>query len=80
MAQTPVPLSLKEHLELASELRASGARLRVLCDLVTSVYGPDSRPAFSFARAAEALDRLRHDMQSQATVDLPDGKVDHLYF
>ncbi|HYW48147.1 MAG TPA: hypothetical protein VE959_35110 [Bryobacteraceae bacterium] len=79
MAESPVPLSLEEHRELARELREAEACLRELCDLVAGVYGPDSRATFMFRRTVESLSRLRREMQVQAALDLPGGPADEIY-
>ncbi|HEX3745013.1 MAG TPA: hypothetical protein VHW09_13815 [Bryobacteraceae bacterium] len=78
--QTPVPLTLEEHRELAAEMKAVNARLQQLCRLVVSVYGPNTQAAFSFRKAAEDVDRLCQDLQAQAVRDLPGYPVDGLYF
>lgn len=77
--QTPLPLTMEEHIELGRELLLTRARMRELCDLVVGVYGPQNRAAFSFQKAADALDRLCGDLQAQAAEDLPDCKLDGLY-
>jgi len=77
--ETPLPLTLEEHRDLARELRMSNARLRELCDLVVSVYGPHNQAAFSFQKAADAVERLCSDMQSQAAQDYPGYPVGSLY-
>jgi len=73
------PLTLDEHREMAREMKRSMARLRTMCDLVVSVYGPQNRAAFSFLKAMEALERLNQDLETQATVDLPGHTVNGLY-
>jgi len=75
----PAPLSLEEHRELASELREADVYLRELCELVAGIYGPDSRATFMFRRATDSLSRLRREMQVQASLDVPDGRADHIY-
>ncbi|HTS28892.1 MAG TPA: hypothetical protein VMH81_23640 [Bryobacteraceae bacterium] len=77
--ETPLPLTLEEHRELARELRASNARLRELCQLVVSVYGPNNQAAFTFLKAAEAVERLCNDMQAQAAADYPGYPIGSLY-
>jgi hypothetical protein len=77
--QTPLPLTLEEHDELGRELRQTRLRMRELCALVTGVYGPQNRAAFSFQKATEVLDHLCNDLQAQAAEDLPGQTVDHLY-
>ena len=79
MAEIPVPLSLEEHRELANELRVADARLHELSDLVSGVYGSESRVAFMFRRAAESVNRLRREMQTQASVDLPGDSTSQIY-
>jgi hypothetical protein len=73
------PLTMDEHRELARELHAAGARLRELCSLVVGLYGVESRAGFSFLRAAESVDRLRHELQTQAALDWPETSPEQLY-
>ncbi len=77
--ETPLPLTLEEHRDLARELRVNNARLRELCSLIVSVYGPNNQAAFSFQKAAEAVERLCTDMQSQAAQDYPGYPLGSLY-
>jgi hypothetical protein len=77
--ETPLPLTLEEHRELARELRASNARMRELSKLVVTVYGPNNQAAFSFLKAAEALDRLCNDLKAQASQDYPGYPIGSLY-
>jgi hypothetical protein len=70
-SKSPIPLTIEEHRELGCELRRERARLHELSAMVTSVYGPNNRAAFSFTKAAEAMDRLCADMDVQAARDLP---------
>ncbi len=72
-------MELEEHRELARELRLASARLRELCTLVTGVYGPESRAAFTFTRAVDSLERLRHEMQMQAALDCPEATHEKIY-
>ena len=77
--ETPNPLTLEEHRQLGSELRATNVRLRQLRDLVVSVYGPNTRASFSFNKLTEAIDRLCAEMETQATRDAAGFKSDNLY-
>jgi hypothetical protein len=77
--ETLFPLTLDEHRELGRELKLAGARLRELERLVTSVYGPNSRASFSFIKAAEAVERLQQEMDTQAQADHPGFSTDGLY-
>lgn len=77
--KAPLPLTLEEHRELARELRANNARLRELCGLVVSVYGPNNQAAFTFQKVAETVERLCNDMQAQAAQDYPGFPIDNLY-
>jgi hypothetical protein len=77
--EPPLPLTLEEHRELARELRASNARIRELCQLVLTVYGPNNQAAFTFTKAAEAVERLCNDMQAQAAQDYPGYPIGSLY-
>ena len=79
MAETPVPLSLEEHRELAQQLRLTDARLHELSELVTVVYGAESRVSFMFRRTAESVSRLRHEMQVQAALDVPGDSSEQIY-
>lgn len=77
--ETPLPLTLDEHRELARELRSNNARMRELYELVVSVYGPNNQAAFTFQKAADAIDRLCKDMQAQAAQDYPGYPIGSLY-
>jgi len=77
--QTPVPLTLEEHRELGTEMRAVNARLQELCKVVVSVYGPNTQAAFTFLKVADNMHRLCQDLQSQAARDLPGFPVDGFY-
>jgi hypothetical protein len=73
------PLTLEEHRELGKEVGAVTARLHELCDLVSTVYGPNNQAAFTFRNVIHQLDRLCQDLQSQARKDLPGFDVEKLY-
>jgi hypothetical protein len=77
--QTPVPLTLEEHRELGAELRAANARMQELCKVVVSVYGPNTKAAFTFLKVAEQMNTLCEDLQAQAARDLPGFPIDGLY-
>jgi hypothetical protein len=77
--ETLIPLTLEEHRELGHEIKIAHARLRELCDLVISVYGPNNGAAFSFLKVTEGLERLRGDLQAQAAEDLPECPTDDIY-
>jgi len=77
--QVTVPLTLEEHRELGAEMRAVNGRLQALCELVVSVYGPNTQAAFSFMKAAEQINRLCQDLQTQADKDCPGFPTDGLY-
>jgi hypothetical protein len=70
---------LEEHRELARELRQSRVRLRELCNLVASVYGPNAAASVAFEKAAESIEHLCVDLQLQAVRDCPHYSVDGLY-
>jgi hypothetical protein len=76
--QPIVPLTPDEHRELAGELRAADSRLGELCRLVTGIYGSESRAGDAFVKTCEAIRRLRHEMEVQATLDRPDSNQ-HVY-
>ncbi len=71
MPRAVEPFTLNEHRELASELLKAHTRLRELSHVISEVYGPESRAAFSFERATEAMERMRREMQAQALADWP---------
>jgi hypothetical protein len=77
--ESPVPLNPEEHRQLALELQSTHARMRSLSDMFAGIYGPQNQAAFTFARVAEALDRLCRDVQVQAKLDCPGVDVDKLY-
>jgi hypothetical protein len=77
--ETPHPLTPEEHRRLGLELRAANARLHLLCDLVVGVYGSNNRAAFSFQKAAEAMDRLCVDLETQAMRDGGGQKPTNFY-
>lgn len=77
--QTSVPFTLEEHRELGAELRSMNARMQELCKVVVSVYGPNTKAAFTFLKAAEQMSRLCQDLQAQAAKDLPGYPIDGLY-
>ena len=56
------------------------AKLRILRDVVVSVYGPANRAAFSFERAMEQMEHLQQDLATQAAWDLPGSSSNQLYF
>ena len=78
--QTPNPLTLEEHRELGREMSATNARLRELCHLVVSVYGPQNQAAFSALKATAAMELLCHDLQTQLTVDYPGIATEKFYW
>jgi hypothetical protein len=78
-AETQVPLTPAEHRELARELRKSRLRLRELCNMVMTVYGPDHGAAEAFQALADSMDRLCAEMQRQAIADCPGVSIDGLY-
>ena len=73
------PLTLEEHRELSREIRTARARLRELCNVVVSVYGPNNQAAFSFQKVTDALERLCHDLQIQVSQDHRGHSVDDYY-
>ncbi|MBZ5728314.1 MAG: hypothetical protein LAP87_25445 [Acidobacteriia bacterium] len=77
--QTSSRLTLEEHRDLGIEIRTAHARLRELCNLVLTVYGPNNQAAFTFLKVTEDLDRLSQDLQSQAAEDLPGFPVTGFY-
>jgi len=78
-AEKVISLTIDEHRELGREMKASVRRLRALCDLIISVYGPGNRAAFSFLKALEAINRLEQDLATQAMQDLPGYPSNDLY-
>jgi hypothetical protein len=77
--ETSHPLTLDEHRQLGSELRAANARVRQLCDLVAGVYGPNNRAAFTFQKLAETMERLCQELETQAGRDLAGNSSDTFY-
>ena len=77
--ESPNPLTLEEHRQLGVELRATRARLRELCSLVMSIYGPQNQAAFDFLKTAECMDRLCEDFQAQAARDWPGHPTEGFY-
>jgi hypothetical protein len=73
------PLTLEEHRQLGAELRGARSRLHELCELVTSIYGPQNRAAFEFVKTAESVDRLCQDLQAQAAQDWPGHPTEDFY-
>ena len=73
------PLTLDEHRELGRELSAINARMRELCNLVVTVYGPHNRASFTFLKTAESMERLCQEMQTQVTLDHPGYSVEKVY-
>jgi len=78
-AENLISLTIDEHRELGREMKATAQRLRALCDLIISVYGPGNRAAFSFLRTLAAIDRLEQDLATQAMQDLPGYPSNDLY-
>jgi hypothetical protein len=78
-AENLISLTIDEHRELGREMKATARRLRALCDVVISVYGPANRAAFSFLKTLEAIDRLEQDLATQAMQDLPGYPSNDLY-
>ena len=69
-AETTNPLTLDEHRQLGTELRAANARMRQLAGLVIGIYGPNNRAAFTFQKLAETAERLCQELETQAARDL----------
>ena len=78
-SETANPLTLNEHRELGREMCALNARLRELCNLVVTVYGPNNRASFTFLKTAESMERLCQDLQTQVTLDHPGYSVEKFY-
>ena len=78
-AENLISLTIDEHRDLGREMKATAKRLRVLCDLVVGVYGPNNRAAFSFIKAMEAMERLEQDLATQAMHDLPGYPSNDIY-
>ena len=77
--ESAIPLTIDEHRELGREMTVTALRLRAMCDLVVSVYGPANRAAFSFLKAMEAIELLQQDLATQAMHDLPGYPSNDLY-
>jgi hypothetical protein len=65
------PLSYEEHRELGRDVLKTRARMRQLAAVMMTVYGPQSKTAFTFKKVNEAIDRLCDEMQAQAELDCP---------
>jgi hypothetical protein len=65
------PLTFEEHRELGRDILKTRARMRQLAAVMFTVYGPQSKTAFSFKKLNEAVDRLCEEMQAQAEQDCP---------
>jgi hypothetical protein len=65
------PLTFEEHRELGRDIVKTRARMRHLAAVMFTVYGPQSKTAFSFKKLNEAVDRLCEEMQAQAEQDCP---------
>jgi len=77
--ETQSPLTFDEHREMGQELRAAKARVRELCNVVVSIYGPNNQASFTFLKVAESMDRLCKDMQAQAERDCPGIRINGMY-
>ena len=77
--ETSIPLTLDEHRQLGSELRATNARMRQLCGLLVDVYGPNNRAAFTFLKLVETMERLCQELETQAGRDLAGNSSDTFY-
>ena len=75
-----MPLTLEEHRELGRELRTMNSRLQELGALVIRVYGLQNPAASGFTGLAQALERLRGELQTQAADDLPGFPLNGIYF
>lgn len=50
-----------------------------LASVMLSVYGPQSRAAFTFTKANEVIDRLCSELQAQAEQDCPGLNASSFY-
>ncbi len=73
------PLSFEEHRDLGREVLKTRARMLHVASVVASVYGPQSRTAFTFAKVNEAMDKLCVEMQAQAEQDCPGLNTSSFY-
>ena len=60
-------------------MKATAQRLRALCELMVTVYGPANRASFSFLKAMEAIEHLEQDLATQAMQDLPGYPSNDIY-
>ena len=74
-----ISLTIDEHRELGREMKATSQRMRELCKLVLSVYGPANRTSFSFLKAMDAIELLEQELATQAMQDLPGYPANDLY-
>jgi hypothetical protein len=65
------PLTFEEHRDLGREIVKARARLLHVSSVVSSVYGANSRTAFTFQKMNEAMDKVVAEMQAQAEMDCP---------
>ena len=65
------PLSFEEHRDMAQEMLTTRSKLLELSNVAVSIYGPQSRPGFSFQVMIDALDRVCAEMRAQAELDCP---------
>jgi hypothetical protein len=73
------PLSFEEHRELGREIVNTRGKLLHLASVMTSVYGPQSRTAFSFKKLTEAMDKVCSEMEAQAEQDCPGVNASSFY-
>jgi hypothetical protein len=60
-------------------MKVTAQRLRALCELMVTVYGPANRASFSFLKAMEAIEHLEQDLATQAMQDLPGYPSNDIY-
>jgi hypothetical protein len=78
-SQVSNPLTFEEHRELGREILKTRFLMLHLASVMMSVYGPQSRTAFTFQKANEAMDRLCAEMEAQAEQDCPGLNASSFY-
>jgi hypothetical protein len=72
-------LTFEEHRQLSLELVKTQRSLEEFGSMANDVYGFESRAAIAFIEAAEAVGRLRYQLQLQAADDCPGQSAEDLY-
>ena len=65
--------------EIHNDVRFAPLERIELGKLADEVYGADNATSIAFTQAAEAIGRLRYELQLQAAEDCPGRRADDLY-